>query len=110
MYRRVHYRVWTNDPDVVSAGGSLRMYYNWGDNNGGTLYSARGTGAGVGASLTMGRVPATPSDPLSAPRAPTPVAPGGGPAIGPGVPLGAPKIGGDGSDRLRVNPRRRERD
>jgi hypothetical protein len=29
-----------NDPDVVRVGGSLRMYYNWGDNTSGAIYSA----------------------------------------------------------------------
>lgn len=29
-----------DDADVVRVGGSLRMYYNWGDDNSGTVYSA----------------------------------------------------------------------
>ena len=29
------------DPNVVPVGGGLRMYYNWGDDFGGTIYSAR---------------------------------------------------------------------
>ena len=29
-----------NDPDVVKVGGKLRMYYNWGNDTNGTIYSA----------------------------------------------------------------------
>jgi hypothetical protein len=29
-----------NDPDIVRTGGSLRMYYNWGDDTSGTVFSA----------------------------------------------------------------------
>lgn len=31
------------DPDVVRVGSALRLYYNWGDNNGGAIYSAIST-------------------------------------------------------------------
>ena len=30
----------SNDPDIVQVGSGLRMYYNWGDNNSGFIYSA----------------------------------------------------------------------
>lgn len=60
-----------NDPDVVSlGGGSLRMYYNWGDDNGGTIYSARGTSARFSQTF----MPARTSTPSLAPLAPMPTA------------------------------------
>lgn len=87
-----------NDPDVVSlGGGSLRMYYNWGDDSSGTIYSARGTAASsvsqFGRSTSgPGLVPIVPTVPLF------PIAPG---APSPGFGVGRPMPAGPakGPDR-----------
>ena len=71
-----------NDPDVVQAGGSLRMYYNWfdaGSGSNGTIYAARRTGNAFAPMF----VPQSAETPLVGPFAP--FATGGTPKAGPGL-------------------------
>jgi hypothetical protein len=69
------------DPDVVSAGSGLRVYYNFGNDAGGTIFSATGTAASAslfldGAGLAASPLPIIPRSPGSGALGPaTPVIP-----------------------------------
>lgn len=92
-----------NDPDVVRLpGGSLRMYYNWGDDNGGAIYSARSAAAPV-LMLTQ------PITPTVTPAPFTPVVPRlpSGAVVEPGAPTGPPQTGAEDVPPWRRKLKRR---
>lgn len=70
------------DPDIVLMGGTLRVYYNWGDDKGGTLYSGKLV---MSSSASQTLAAPAPFAPL-APLAPLGIRPPGSAEVRPGAP------------------------